>query len=225
MATRERALPQTSVPSVMHKHRLNVQSFILNTLLQNSLLVVNFKFVAAARRMLAAITGDGVHTIAELIEKVNRDPRRGNGHCKVLSKIRIDEDTQEVLTRQEITLENILPAGKEFWVKSTANLSTGGTAEDVTDDVRPANINLFERIACIINLDFSGIDIMAPDHSRTVIENGGAVIEVNAAPKLRMHLQSTSGIPRNVAVSIIDMLFPNNSKGRIPFIAGNQDQW
>lgn len=182
-------------------------------------LVINYQLVAVAQRTPAAVTGDGSHSIRELIDLVNADPRRGNGHCKVLSKIEIDAATVEILTKQGLSLDTVLPEGKELWLKTTANLSTGGTAADITDSVHPANKLLFERIARNIGLDICGIDVMAPELHSPIAENGGAVIEVNAAPGLRMHLEPTSGRPRNVAEPIIDMLFPNGSNGRIPLIA------
>lgn len=182
-------------------------------------LVINHKFVAAAMRTPAAVIGDGVHTIQELIDSVNKDPRRGNGHCNVLTKIKVDKDTQEILAKDKLTLESVLPEGKEFWLKTTANLSTGGTSEDVTDKVHASNVSLFERIARIMNLDICGIDVMAPDLSVPIRQNGGAVIEVNAAPGLRMHLEPTIGKQRNVAAPIIDMLFPGGGNGRIPLVA------
>lgn len=182
-------------------------------------LVVNYKLVAVAMRTPAAVTGDGVHTITELVEQVNADPRRGNGHCKVLSRIHLDTSSLELLRKQNLSPACILPEGMELWLKTTANLSTGGTATDVTDEVHPDNILLFERIARNIGLDICGIDVMAPDLFTPVVLNGGAVIEVNAAPGLRMHLEPTSGRPRNVAEPIVDMLFPNGGDGRIPIIA------
>ncbi|HZF63672.1 MAG TPA: cyanophycin synthetase, partial [Chitinophagaceae bacterium] len=182
-------------------------------------LVINYKFVAAAMRTPAAVVGDGQHTIRELIDRVNEDPRRGNGHCNILTKIHVDQDTREILSKNQITLDAILPEGQELWLKSTANLSTGGTSEDVTDMVHPSNVSLFERIARIMNLDICGIDVMTTDISLPLLQTNGAVIEVNAAPGLRMHLEPTSGKPRNVAEPIIDMLFPNGSTGRIPLVA------
>jgi cyanophycin synthetase len=181
-------------------------------------LVVNYKFVAAALRTPAAVTGNGTSTISELIEIVNKDPRRGSGHEKVLTAIKVDELTNQLLQKKNYTLQTVLPKGLVLHLKDTANLSTGGTATDVTDTVHPSNVRLFERIARIIGLDICGIDIMAHDLSRPIKKNGGAVIEVNAAPGLRMHLQPSSGQPRNVAKNIVDMLFPEGN-GRIPIAA------
>ncbi len=182
-------------------------------------LVVNYKFVAAALRTPAAIIGDGLHTIKELIDIVNSDPRRGYGHEKVLTAIKVDAFTMDILEKKHYTLDTVLKDKEELWLKPTANLSTGGTATDVTDIVHPSNIFMCERIARIIGLDICGIDIMANDLSTPISENGGAVLEVNAAPGFRMHLDPTEGLPRNVAEPVIDMLYPPGSSARIPIIA------
>ena len=182
-------------------------------------LVINYKFVAAALRTPAAITGDGVLTIQELIDKVNSDPRRGYGHEKVLTAIKVDSFTMDILNKKEYTLDTELKKKEELWLKPTANLSTGGTATDVTDFVHPTNVFMCERIARIIGLNICGIDIMAGDLSTPISENGGAVLEVNAAPGFRMHLDPTDGLPRNVAEPVIDMLYPPGSSARIPIIA------
>jgi cyanophycin synthetase len=182
------------------------------------ILVVNNKFVAAALRKPAFVVGDGRSTIQELIDAVNKDPRRGNCHEKVLTAIKVDDVTMELLAKEKYTLDTVLPFGQEFFLKPTANLSTGGTATDVTDEVHPANVFLFERLSRVIGLDICGIDIMAPDLKNPIGENGGVVLEVNAAPGFRMHLEPTSGQPRNVAKPVVDMLFKNGS-GRIPIVA------
>ena len=182
-------------------------------------LVIDYKFVAAALRTPASVTGDGTSTVQQLIDKVNSDPRRGYGHEKVLTSIKIDHYTMDMLSKKEYGLETVLPKGEELWLKPTANLSTGGTATDVTDVVHPSNVFLCERIARIIGLDICGIDIMAPDLSVPIHENGGAILEVNAAPGFRMHLEPTEGIARNVAEPVIDMLYPAGSTARIPIIA------
>jgi len=182
-------------------------------------LVINKKFIAAAMRTPASVTGDGIHTIQQLIEIENSDPKRGQGHQNVLTFIKVDEATIDYLTKKGLTLETILPAGEECWLKPTANLSTGGTATDVTELVHPANISLFERIARVIDLDICGIDIIAESLSTPVKENGGAVIEVNAAPGFRMHLEPNKGTPRNVAAPVLDMLFPNAAESTIPIVA------
>jgi cyanophycin synthetase len=182
-------------------------------------LVINNKFICAALRTPASVVGDGKKTIQQLIDDVNKDPRRGYGHEKVLTQIKIDGFTDKMLNDQGYNLETIPPKNELVLLKPTANLSTGGTATDVTDEVHPANIFMCERIAKIIGLDICGIDIMASDLRSPISENGGAVLEVNAAPGFRMHIEPTSGIPRNVAEPVVDMLFPRGSDGRIPIIA------
>lgn len=194
-----------------------VEKFI--TGLDHRVLVINYKFVAAAIRKPAAVTGDGKHTIKELIDLTNLDPRRGFGHEKTLTSIKVDDFTLDILQKNKLTLESILPVGEELWLKPTANLSTGGTATDVTDFVHPDNIFMCERIARIIGLDICGIDIMAESLSEPIQNNGGAILEVNAAPGFRMHIDPAEGLPRNVAEPVIDMLYPPGTSARIPIIA------
>jgi cyanophycin synthetase len=182
-------------------------------------LVINNKFICAALRTPASVVGDGVHSIQWLIEETNKDPRRGYGHEKVLTQITIDQFTQKMMDDGGFTLETVPPKGERVLLKPTANLSTGGTSTDVTDEVHPANVFMFERIAKIIGLDICGIDVMATDLRTPVSENGGAILEVNAAPGFRMHIEPAEGLPRNVAEPVIDMLFPKGSIGRIPIIA------
>src|SRR5688572_8313797 len=182
-------------------------------------LVINYKFICAALRTPASVVGDGVHNIQWLADETNKDQRRGYGHEKVLTQITIDEFTQKMLDDAGIVLETIPEKGKRILLKPTANLSTGGTSSDVTDEVHPANIFMFERIAKIVGLDICGIDIMASDLRTPVSENGGAILEVNAAPGFRMHIEPSEGLGRNVAEPVVDMLFPRGSAGRIPIIA------
>ncbi len=182
-------------------------------------LVINYKFVAAALRTPAAVVGDGKSSIQQLIDKVNTDPRRGYGHEKVLTAIKVDDQTENILVKKGYTLDTVLQKDEELWLKPTANLSTGGTATDVTDLIHPSNIFMCERIARIIGLDICGIDIMADNLTQPITENGGAILEVNAAPGFRMHLDPTEGIGRNVAEPVIDMLYPPGASARIPIIA------
>ncbi len=182
-------------------------------------LVINYKFVAAALRTPASVIGDGVSSIQQLIDEVNKDPRRGYGHEKVLTAIKVDDQTENILVKKGYTLDTVIKKGEELWLKPTANLSTGGTATDVTDLVHPSNIFMAERIARIIGLDICGIDIMAENLTEPLTENGGAILEVNAAPGFRMHLDPTEGIGRNVAEPVIDMLYPPGVSARIPIIA------
>jgi cyanophycin synthetase len=183
------------------------------------ILVINYKFICAALRTPAAVIGDGRNTIQYLMDEVNRDPRRGYGHEKVLTQITVDQFTQKMLDDLGYTLETIPAKGEQVLLKPTANLSTGGTSTDVTDEVHPANIMMCERIARIIGLDICGIDIMVNDLRSPVKENGGAILEVNAAPGFRMHIDPSVGLPRNVAEPVVDMLFPKGSAGTIPIIA------
>ena len=184
------------------------------------LLVINNKLVAAAIRTPAHVIGDGKSTVQELIDEVNKDPRRGYGHEKVLTQITTNELTQKLIADAGYALDSVVAKGERLILKDTANLSTGGTAEDITDIVHPANIAMAERISKIIDLDICGIDIMTTDISKPLSETGGAVLEVNAGPGFRMHLAPTSGLPRNVAAPVIDKLFPQHGDtGRIPIIA------
>jgi cyanophycin synthetase len=182
-------------------------------------LVIDYKFICAALRTPASVIGDGLHNIQWLVDETNKDPRRGYGHEKVLTQITIDQFTQKMLDEKGYTMDSVPPKGELVLLKPTANLSTGGTSTDVTDEVHPANIFMCERIARIIGLDICGIDIMTPDLRTPVSENGGAILEVNAAPGFRMHIEPAVGIARNVAEPVVDMLFPRGSIGRIPIIA------
>ena len=182
-------------------------------------LVINYKFICAALRTPASVIGDGKNNIHYLIDETNKDPRRGYGHEKVLTQITIDQFTQKMLDEKGYQLDTVPAKGELVLLKPTANLSTGGTSTDVTDEVHPANIFMCERIAKIIGLDICGIDIMASDLRTPVTENGGAILEVNAAPGFRMHIEPSEGLARNVAEPVVDMLFPKGSAGRIPIIA------
>jgi cyanophycin synthetase len=183
------------------------------------LLVVNGKLIAAAKRTPAAVTGDGSSNIQQLINQVNEDPRRGMGHEKVLTAIKADKHTLDILKSKGLGLKSVLPKGETLYLKSTANISTGGTATDVTDLMHPYNVLLAERVAGIVGLDICGIDLMAMDIAVPLNESRGAVIEVNAAPGFRMHISPAEGLPRNVAAPVVDMLFPPGATARIPIIA------
>ena len=183
------------------------------------ILVIGGKFVAVAERVPANITGDGVSSIAQLIEITNQDPRRGDGHDNVLTRIEIDRTSIDILVRQGFTLESVPPKGQVCYLKATANLSTGGVSVDRTDEIHPENIWLAERVAKIIGLDIAGIDMVTEDISRPVRQVDGAIVEVNAAPGFRMHTDPSIGTPRNVAAPVIDMLFPLGAPTRIPIVA------
>jgi cyanophycin synthetase len=182
-------------------------------------LVINFKLVAVAKRIPAMVTGDGVSSIGMLVQQVNSNPERGEDHGKSLTKIKVDESTITILTSKNLTVDSVLPKGESFILKNTANLSTGGTAKDVTDKVHPDNVWYAERIARLLNLNICGIDIIATSISSSIKDNNGKVLEVNASPGFRMHLHPTSGLPQNVAEPVMKMLFPEGKECRIPVIA------
>ncbi len=182
-------------------------------------LVINGKVVACAERIPARVVGDGVSTIAQLIERENKDGRRGVGHTKTLTKLPADERTACFLRKQGRTLQTIPAKDETVFLRGTANLSTGGTAVDRTDEMHPDNITACEMAAGIIGLDIAGIDVLTPDISVPFRENGAVIIEVNAGPGIRMHTHPTEGTPRNVGAPIIDMLYPPGSKATIPVIA------
>lgn len=183
------------------------------------ILVINYRMVAAAKRLPAQVTGDGLHSVRALIDQVNADPRRGYGHEKVLTSINVDTITMKQLEAQQLDLDAVPEAGRTVVLKDTANLSTGGTSVDVTDMVHPSIVFMAERISRVIGLDICGIDFITKDISKPVSETRGAVIEVNAGPGFRMHLAPAEGLPRNVAAPVIDMLYPPGTPSRIPIVA------
>ena len=182
-------------------------------------LVVNGKLVAVAERVPAHVVGDGASTIDQLIEETNRDPRRGDGHENILTRIELDRTSWELLDRQGYALDTVLGKGDICYLKATANLSTGGIAIDRTDEVHPENVWLFQRIGKIIGLDIAGIDVVTEDISRPLRDTNGVIVEVNAAPGFRMHFCPSEGIPRNVAEPVLDMLFPPGTPTRVPILA------
>ncbi len=214
--TREEAI-EAFTYAQKYSHRVIVERFITGH--DFRVLVIDNRMVAAAQRVPAHIVGDGINTINKLIEIENSDPRRGYGHENVLTEINIDRDTLDLLDKKGYTLDTIPEKSEIVYLKSTANLSTGGTSIDVTDMVHPQNIFMCERIARVIGLDICGIDIMANNLTELLTENGGVVLEVNAAPGFRMHLAPSEGLPRNVAAPVIDMLYPPGKSARIPIIA------
>lgn len=183
------------------------------------LLVVGNRLIAAARRLSAQVHGDGIHTVAELVAEENTDPRRGDDHALPLSWIPLDDISRAVLAEQGLTPDSVPPAGAVVLIRRNANLSTGGTAVDVTDTVHPVNASLAVLAARSVGLDIAGVDIVTEDISIPLEEQGGKVIEVNAAPGLRMHTTPSEGRGRPVGEAIIEMLFPNGSDGRIPIVA------
>jgi len=200
-----------------HDGRVVVEEYIAGR--QYRICVVNGKMFAAAERIPAYITGDGCRSVRELVEVLNRDPRRGEGHEKPLTKVRIDSVAITVLAKQGLTPESVPVEDAVVYIRDNANLSTGGTAVDVTELVHPDNVVLMERAARLIGLDVAGIDLVARDITKPITVENGAIIEVNAAPGIRMHHYPAVGRPRDVAAGIIDYLFPDDSNGRIPIIA------
>lgn len=200
-----------------YSRRVIVEKFI--TGFDFRVLIIDNKLVAAAKRVPAHVVGNGKDTIQQLIDTTNMDPRRGYGHENVLTEIDVDRDTLDLLEKLNYTTESIPKNGEIVYLKSTANLSTGGTSVDVTDMMHPENVFLCERISRVIGLDICGVDIMAENLTQPLKENGGCILEVNAAPGFRMHLAPSEGLPRNVASPVIDMLYPPGKPSRIPIIA------
>jgi cyanophycin synthetase len=182
-------------------------------------LVIGFRLVAVAKRMPAYIIGDGHSTIHELIKERNADPQRGDTSDHVLAKIVVDDVTNKILSSKKLNLSSVLKAGEKLVLKDTANISAGGTALDVTEQVHPENKFMAERIARIFNLDICGVDIMTTSVEIPITRGIGAVIEVNAGPGLRMHSNPQNGARRDVAGPIFDMLFPEACNARIPIVA------
>ncbi|WP_020693852.1 cyanophycin synthetase [Noviherbaspirillum massiliense] len=183
------------------------------------LLVVGKHLVAAARRAPPQVIGDGKHSIAELIEELNRDPRRGDGHATSLTKIRLDDIARAVMAKQGYTPESIPPKGAIVVLRNNANLSTGGTATDVTDDVHPEVAARAVEAAQMVGLDICGVDMVCETVIKPLEEQGGGIVEVNAAPGLRMHLQPSYGKSRPVGEAIISTMFADGDDGRIPVVA------
>jgi len=200
-----------------YSRRIIVEKFISG--FDFRVLVIDNKLVAAAKRVPANVVGDGTSTIQQLIDLTNQDPRRGYGHEKNLTQIEVDRDSLDLLEKRNFSLETIPAKDDIIYLKSTANLSTGGTSIDITDMLHPENIFVCERISRLIGLDVCGIDIMAENLTQPLKETGGVVLEVNAAPGFRMHLAPSEGLPRNVASPVLDMLYPPGKPSRIPIIA------
>jgi cyanophycin synthetase len=183
------------------------------------ILVVGGRVVAVAQRVPGRVVGDGASSIGELIAEVNRDPRRGIGHEKVLTRLEVDEQAERLLAEAGRTLGSVLAKGEVFALRATGNLSTGGTAIDRTDGIHEENRIMAERAVKAVGLDVGGVDFVSPDISRSYREVGGAIVEINAAPGFRMHLSPTEGKARDVARPVIDMLFPRGARSRIPLAA------
>ena len=194
-----------------------VESFVTGD--DHRLLVVNGRLVAATRRTPGHIVGDGTHTVAELVAIVNRDPRRGIGHEKVLTRLQLDAQAGRLLARRGYTDATVAPAGEVIYLRGTANLSTGGTATDVTDVIHPDNADMAVRAIQAVGLDVGGVDFLTTDITESYKKHGGAICEVNAAPGFRMHSAPSEGKPRDVATPVIEMLFPAGLPTVVPIAA------
>ena len=183
------------------------------------LLVVNGELIAATRRTPGHVVGDGRHSIAELVDIVNQDPRRGVGHEKVLTRIVLDAQAELMMERAGCNAESVPKPGEIVYLRSTANLSTGGTATDVTDIIHPDNRDMAVRAVRAIGLDVGGVDFITPNIAESYKTIGGAICEVNAAPGFRMHVAPSEGTPRDAAGPVIDMLFPAGAPSRVPIAA------
>jgi cyanophycin synthetase len=194
-----------------------VESFITGN--DYRCLIIGGKLAAVAERVPAHVRGDGTRTVRELVDAVNADPRRGIGHEKVLTRIRLDENAETVLAEQGCTPDSIPPADVVVKLALTGNMSTGGTSIDRTTEAHPDNIEIAETAARVVGLDIAGIDFICPDIATPVRETGGGIVEVNAAPGFRMHTHPTEGEPQYVARPVIDLLFPPGAPSRIPILA------
>jgi cyanophycin synthetase len=183
------------------------------------MLVVGNRLVAAARRDPPQVFGDGLHTVRQLVEQVNSDPRRGDGHATSLTKIRFDDIALARLAEQGYTAESIPAKGARIVLRNNANLSTGGTATDVTDDVHPDMAACAVAAAQMVGLDVCGIDVVCDSVLKPLEAQGGGIVEVNAAPGLRMHLHPSYGKGRAVGEAIATMMFPDGDDARIPIVA------
>ena len=197
--------------------RVLVESFITGR--DHRMLVIDGRLIAVAKRVPGHVKGDGKHTIHQLVDMVNDDPRRGIGHEKVLTQIQIDHQAERLMKAKGYTLETVLKKDEILFLRSTANLSTGGTSIDLTDLVHPDNRSMAERAVKAIGLDVGGVDFLTDDITQSYKTVGGAIVEVNAAPGFRMHVAPSEGEPRDVAGPVIDMLFPQGSPSRIPIAA------
>ena len=200
-----------------HSRSVIVESYISGD--DHRMLVIDGRLVAVSKRVPGHVMGDGVHTIEELVEAVNQDPRRGIGHEKVLTRLSFDHQAESMLARKGYTRQSVPAAGEQVFLRSTGNLSTGGTATDLTDVVHPDNAEMATRAVRAIGLDVGGVDFLSTDITESYKEVGGAICEINAAPGFRMHMAPSEGRARDVAGPVMDMLFPPGTPSRIPIAA------
>jgi cyanophycin synthetase len=183
------------------------------------LLVIGDKLIAAARRDPPLVIGDGTHTVHQLVDIVNRDPRRSDGHATALTKIRFDAIAVARLAEQGYAADSVPERGVRVSLRNNANLSTGGTATDVTDNVHPDLAAAAVAAAQTVGLDIAGIDVVCDTMLKPLEDQGGGIVEVNAAPGLRMHLDPSFGKGRPVGEAIVGMMFPAGANARIPLVA------
>lgn len=200
-----------------HSRSVLIEQFL--TGLDHRILVVNGQVVAVSQRVPGHVKGDGSSTVSDLVEQVNEDPRRGIGHEKVLTKLELDYQARRLLKQRGMNADSVPAAGDVVYLRSTGNLSTGGTAVDLTDVIHPDNRDMAARAALAVGLDVCGVDFITDDITRSYRETSGGICEVNAAPGFRMHTSPSEGSPRDVAGPVIDMLFPTGSPSRIPVLA------
>jgi cyanophycin synthetase len=213
---------QDEVEVAFDKAREHGRNVIVEAYLEgydHRLLVVNGKLVAAAKRMPGHVVGDGKHTIEQLVDIVNEDPRRGVGHEKVLTRLEFDHQAERLLKKLGYDHTTVPKKDEIVYLRSTANLSTGGTAIDVTDVIHPDNREMAERTIKAIGLDIGGVDFLTKDITKSYRQTGGGVCEVNAGPGFRMHVAPSEGTPRDVAGPVLDMLFPPDHPSLIPIAA------
>ena len=206
-----RALPEARRGQVV------VESFVSGN--DYRVLVVGGRMVAVAERVPAHVVGDGKHTVSDLVEIANSDPRRGIGHEKVLTRIKVDDAAIELLRKQGFGLDDVPPDEAFVKLAATGNMSTGGNSIDRTWEAHEENVEIAEEAARVVGLDVAGIDFLAPDITQPVRETGGAIVEVNAAPGFRMHTNPTEGEAQFVAKDVVDLLFPSGTPSRIPIVA------
>src|SRR3954447_25858991 len=200
-----------------HSRSVIVESFITGE--DHRMLVINGELVAVSRRVPGHVIGDGEHTIEQLVDQVNNDPRRGIGHEKVLTRLVFDHQAETMLARKGYTPQSVPTAGETVFLRSTGNLSIGGTATDLTDLVHPDNAEMAVRAVKAIGLDVGGVDFLSTDITQSYKDVGGAICEINAAPGFRMHMAPSEGRARDVGGRVMDMLFPPGSPSRIPIAA------
>ncbi|MBP2636771.1 MAG: cphA [Firmicutes bacterium] len=198
-------------------NRVLIEEYVIGR--QYRLCAVNGRLVAGAERIPAHVIGDGLHSVAELVDIVNLDPVRGSGHSRPLTRLHLDSAAIMTLARQKLTEYSIPVSGQIVYIRDNANLSAGATAADVTAGIHPDTVRLVERAVRLTGLDIAGVDLVIPDISQPLVAGYGAIIEINAAPGLRMHLYPSTGTGRDLGAAIIDYLFPDKADGRIPIVA------